>query len=147
MYALVPRHRIALYLLALGGGAPTVTAPAQGTSEYVPGKVYVIGISAPAAERIAQGTPEFETVMGRLKATDGVLEHVGAFIHPMMRSSDRKWVLVYFNPDRQSELDLRQDHYLLNWALHGHDVQVIPLESMASPTRLSDLDAASGSPR
>ena len=126
-------------LLAFCAWLAAHSLSAQGTADHLSDKMYVIRISAICSDQVRLETTVAPAVRKALQDAYGLLEHVEPFLHAVMSKDGSQWFLVYFNPGRQSEVDLRQDHYLFDWALHGHDVQIHPLEQVASPAALVDL--------
>ncbi|MEO8067821.1 MAG: hypothetical protein ABI599_09035 [Flavobacteriales bacterium] len=128
-------------LLALTAVLPALPLLSQGTTDHLSEKMYVIRISPICADAEQLENVVAPQVKKTLGESYGLLDHVSPFLHPVMSKMEPGWFLVYFDPARQSQEDLMQDHYLLDWALHGHDVQIHPLEQVASPAGIADLKA------
>lgn len=100
----------------------------QGSTDYVPGKMYVIRITelTPDREFLADSIrPMVETY---IKDADGMLDQIRPYLYPMQQKQSKQWFIGYFRPDRQAEIDLLADFYLLDWYFQHHNIQLCPLE-------------------
>lgn len=110
---------------------------AQGTADFRPGKIYVIRVSPYFADLEALSTGFSAGFDQVLQQNSSLLAHVSDHFHPMRKQDSGRWFLGYFHPDRQVEEKLLQDMDLMIWLLHGHDVQILPIELTCSPVGAS----------
>ncbi len=120
-------------MLLLSIFAPKGNTTAQGSTEHLPGKVYVIRVSP-----FASDTATLETVLKYqiepvLSGGKGMFDHVRSNLYRMQSASHGQWFIGYFHPDRQEKEILMRDSDLLIWLFHGHDVQIMPIETLKSP--------------
>lgn len=125
-----------LYALLHASGA----AHAQGSTDHLPGKMYVTRITPLLTDSLA--------MEGVLKdRIDPVLEepmfgYIHEHLHRMRSATDGRWFVGYFHPDRQDREVLMRDNDLLIWLFHGHDVQIMPIELVRSPIPIPALGAS-----
>lgn len=108
------------------------TTIAQLSTDYVPGKMYVI--------RVSDLSPSKDTLEAKLtsvrEAMDegrGLLAHVQDNLIIVKEAQGGQWFIGYFDVDRQSRDQLTRDMDLLTWYFHGHQGLIYPLEALESP--------------
>ena len=106
-------------------------AMAQGSTEYLPGKVYVIRMSPLAKDSVTNELTLSNSIKPALE--EPMFNHFGDHLYRMRTAADGRWFVGYFNPDRQEQDVLMRDTDLLIWLFHGHDIQVMPIEMVRSP--------------
>ncbi len=115
-------------------------AHAQGSTDHLPGKMYVIRVTSLITDSVA--------MEGVLKdRIDPVLAkpmfgYIHEHLHRMRAAADGRWFVGYFHPDRQDRDALMRDNDLLIWLFHGHDVQIMPIELVRSPIPTPTLGAS-----
>lgn len=112
---------------------PHGTTMAQGTTDHIPGKVYVIRVSPLAEDTGTLNTMMTYTIEPVLSGGEGMFDHVRSNLYRMQTAADGQWFIGYFHPDRQDKEVLMRDSDLLIWLFHGHDVQILPIETVKSP--------------
>ncbi len=117
--------------LSIGSILFSHIATAQGSTDHLPGKIYVIRMSPFMADSAALEQALVDKVLPVLEKP--MFAHIRANLHRMRSASEGKWFVGYFHPDRQDRDVLLRDNDLLTWLLHGHDVQIMPIELVRSP--------------
>lgn len=106
-------------------------AQAQGSTDHIPGKVYVIRITPFQEDSTLLEDYMLEKVHPVL--SQAMFSHIKENLYSMRAAADGRWFVGYFHADRQEKDVLMRDSDLLTWLLHGHDVQIMPIESVRSP--------------
>lgn len=107
-------------------------ACAQGTTDYVPGKVYLIRLSPFLADADSTRMVHFPRITSRLEETGAMVEFVSKNLYLMRTLEGDSAFIGYFHADRQSHDELTRDFNLLTWLFHGHDVRIMPIELAGS---------------
>lgn len=105
----------------------------QGDTNYLTGKAYVIRITPFVQEKDSAELILGAAIQTQLNSAGGMITHVRNNLYTMRAATDGRWFIGYFHADRQGREDLMRDFDLLLWLFHGHDVQIMPIESTASP--------------
>jgi len=108
-----------------------LTSLGQGSTDHIPGKVYVIRLTPFDEDSIAMEGFLHDTVDPVLHQP--MFTHIRENLYRMRAAADGRWFIGYFHADRQERDVLLRDNELLTWLLHGHDVQIMPIESVRSP--------------
>lgn len=112
---------------------PDGTISAQGSTEHIPGKVYVIRVSPLVGEsQVLDNVLRYE-LEPVLSGGEGMFEYVRRNLYRMQTAASGDWFIGYFHPDRQDKEVLMRDSDLLTWLFHGHHVQIMPIETLKSP--------------
>lgn len=111
---------------------PAQWCSAQGTTDHIPGKNYLIRVSPFASERSVTETTHLQGLRSLVERSNGMAVHVPERVRAVQHV-DGRWFLAYFDPERQQKENLMQDHDLLHWLCNGRDVQIIPIELTRSP--------------
>lgn len=111
---------------------PSQGSFSQGTTDHLPGKNYLIRVSPFANERSEIATIHLPAFLSLVERSGGMADHIPERVRAMQHV-DGRWFLAYFNPERQQQESLLQDHDLLHWLCNGRDVQIIPIELTRSP--------------
>ncbi|MBL7952725.1 MAG: hypothetical protein JNM62_13520 [Flavobacteriales bacterium] len=117
--------------------APAFPSMGQGTTDHIPGKVYVIRVGPLVQEKLHLDQVMKDKVEPTLSNAQGMFGHMQGHFYGMQTAASGQWFIGYFHPERQEKMELMRDCDLLIWLFHGHDVQIIPLEATRSP--MSDL--------
>lgn len=107
----------------------------QGQDQHIPGKVYVIRLSPMVPDTSVLRELQETYLDPVLRGGEGMFDHVLNNLYRMQVASNGLWFVGYFHPDRQEKEGLLRDSDLLTWLLHGHDVQIMPIELVRSPMR------------
>lgn len=116
----------------------------QGSTDHIPGKIYVIRISPLHADTDSMSR-SFTEVMHRLNSVDGMMQHIKNNLYLMRAASDDRYFIGYFHADRQSKDALTEDFNLLTWLFHGHHVLIVPIEDVKSPAQQIPPTSGDGS--
>lgn len=107
---------------------------AQGSTDHIPGKVYVIRITRMDEDSLRMEEYLHEKVEPVL--VQPMFTHIRDNLYRMRAAVDGRWFIGYFHADRQEKDVLMRDGELLTWLLHGHEVQIMPIESVRSPVEV-----------
>lgn len=115
-------------------------AQAQGSTDHLPGKTYVVRVSPFFDDHDTLAGEYRSTLEEELRHTQGMMDHIITHLYVAQAAVDGRWFLVYYDRDRQTKEEVMRDSDLLVWGLHGHDVQIMPIELLKSP--ISSLASA-----
>lgn len=113
-------------VMAIFGHA--AVSQAQDDSDYLPGKVYVVRMSAFVADDDSLMSVVLPRIGEQLSAVGEMMAYIKQNTYVMHSAADRGSFVGYFHADRQQKEQLMRDFYQLVWLFHGHDVQIMPLE-------------------
>ena len=124
-------------LIAAVALCSTSGLPAQEGFTYLPGKAYLIRLSPCLGS--ADTSAAFPLVRSSLQRAGGMVHYVQDHLITLNRAGDNCWFVGYCHPQRQAKDDLLRDHNLLQWLLHGEDVELMPIEHASSPVEMPGL--------
>ncbi|MCB0767525.1 MAG: hypothetical protein KDB95_10010 [Flavobacteriales bacterium] len=116
-------------------GSPSVLA--QGSTDHLPGKVYVIRITPMETDSLLM--EEYVRTKVDPVLIQPMFVHIKQNLYRMRSASDGRWFVGYFHADRQEREVLLRDSDLLTWLLHGHEVQILPIEAVRSPIEVPQV--------
>jgi hypothetical protein len=129
-----PPRRALVLLLAF-----TISSSfSQGTTEHRPGKVYLIRVSPCSMDRDSLMHNYLPELITKLDRTGTMTAHIKTNLYLLKTVVEGCSLIGYFDLHRQSKEELMQDTDLLVWLLHGHHVQIMPVEGTESPAYALD---------